>query len=60
MEILFIGNSYTYYNDQPDLLKKIVQGQGFSAEVNSITRGSYSLQQFADGGDEYGKLVENT
>ena len=57
--ILFIGNSYTYYNDMPTtIFKKIVEAAGHSAEVNAITCGGYTLSQFADPTDTYGKQVE--
>lgn len=33
MNILFIGNSYTYYNDMPKMLESLARAAGFYAEV---------------------------
>lgn len=44
MKILFIGNSYTYYNQMPEtLFAPIVQAAGHEAEVISITEGGRYL-----------------
>ena len=56
--ILFIGNSYTYYNGLPMLFEMIAKGQGYSPEVLSVTASAYYLHQFNDPTDEYGKKVE--
>lgn len=58
--ILFIGNSYTYYNDMPTVIfKPFAQAGGYRVEVTSITKGSYRLSQFADPTDEFGAKVES-
>ena len=60
LHILFIGNSYTQYNAMStDIFATILQGQGISATVKAITKGSYTLLQFADPEDEYGKQVHS-
>ena len=57
--ILFIGNSYTYYNDTvPKMFKKIAESVGYKVNVDSVTKGGYSLEQFADPSDEKGKEVD--
>lgn len=56
--ILFIGNSYTYYNDLPSIFKSLGESSGYQLEVNSITNGGHKLSQHADPNDQYGKLVE--
>lgn len=57
--ILFIGNSYTYYNDMPTaIFWSFAQAGGYKVEVASITKGSYRLASFADPSDEYGARVE--
>lgn len=38
MNILFIGNSYTYYNDMPKMLESLARAAGFYAEVASSQR----------------------
>ena len=57
--ILFIGNSYTYYNDMPtDIFEKFAEAAGYKVEVTAITKGAHKLYQFADPTDEYGAKVE--
>lgn len=57
MKILFIGNSYTYYNDMPSLFKRECEKRGVTAEVDSVTAGGYRLSQFLSEEDEYAKKV---
>jgi len=60
LTVLFIGNSYTYYNDMPTaIFKKIVNGQGIGAVVLSVTKGGYTLVQFADPSNTYGKQIDS-
>ena len=57
--ILFIGNSYTYYNDMPTaIFEKLAESAGYEVKVTAVTKGSYKLCQFADPADEYGAMVE--
>ncbi len=57
--ILFIGNSYTYYNDMPTaIFKQFAEAAGYSVTVASITKGAHTLTKFADPTDEYGAKVE--
>ena len=43
-EILFIGNSYTYYNSTvPEEFRKIALSAGYTVNVDSVTKGSYFL-----------------
>jgi hypothetical protein len=42
--ILFVGNSLTYYNDLPGLVKKIAKQDGLSLTVNTISKPNYSLE----------------
>ena len=58
--ILFIGNSYTFYNDMPTVyFKNMAKSCGYNVEVTAITKGAYTLEKFADPADPYGKLVDN-
>ena len=60
LTILFIGNSYTHYNTMPNaIFAKILLEQGIKARVKAITKGSYTLLQFADDDDEYGKQINS-
>lgn len=57
--ILFIGNSYTYYNDMPMVIfKKLAAEAGYDVKITSITKGAHTLAKMADPKDEYGASVE--
>lgn len=57
--ILFIGNSYTYYNDMPSaLFAPMAEAEGYDVSVDAITKGAHTLAKFADPTDEYGARVE--
>ncbi|MDE7453329.1 MAG: leucine-rich repeat protein [Clostridia bacterium] len=58
MKVLFIGNSFTYYNDIPALVASLAEGAGVNVTVESVTQGSWFLTKFADKNDEYGKIVD--
>ena len=56
--ILFIGNSYTFYNDMPtQFFQKIAERAGYQVQVSSITKGAHTLEKFADPDDSFGVLV---
>jgi hypothetical protein len=56
--ILFIGNSYTYYNDMPTVLfKKIAESAGYKVRITAITCGGHYISEFADPKDAYGANV---
>lgn len=56
--VLFIGNSYTYYNDSPTIFEMIANGQGYSPYVMSVTASGYYLRQYNDPNDANGKKVQ--
>ena len=41
--ILFLGNSYTYFNDLPGMVRSLASAAGFSASVTSIAPGGQTL-----------------
>lgn len=57
-KILFIGNSYTFYNDMPTLFKEIANAAGADVTVESITTGSQSLKNWSDPKTADGARVE--
>jgi len=57
IKALFIGNSFTYYNNIPQLTEEIIKSMGYDFTSDSVTCGSYTLTKFADQNDEYGKQV---
>ncbi len=56
MNILFLGNSYTYYNDMPKIFEHICREFGHDVSVDSVTHGGYSFEDFLTPGDEDGEL----
>ena len=60
-KVLFIGNSYTYYNDlnkSDGIFANIARNAGYTkVSVRSIYKGSYYLHKFLDPNDTYGKQV---
>ena len=57
--ILFIGNSYTYYNDMPQVFfSAAANAAGYDrVMVKAVTKGGYYLEAHADENDEIGALV---
>ena len=46
INILFLGNSFTYYNDMPTMLEQLGIMNGYQVHVEQLTYGGYSLFQF--------------
>lgn len=58
LSVLFIGNSYTFYNDMPTAYFQVMANAcGYDVQVTSVTKGAYTLEKFADPTDSYGKQV---
>ena len=51
MKILFVGNSYTYYNDMPTLFSRLCGCNGKRAMVFSVTHGGRKLHENLDPND---------
>lgn len=45
MHILFIGNSYTYYNDSPSLFQALARSNGRDVTVYGLTKGGRELSE---------------
>ena len=45
VRVLFIGNSHTYFNDMPQILKVIAAEEGYAADVVMIAHGGWYLKQ---------------
>lgn len=58
IKALFIGNSFTYYNDIPKITESIAKDIGYDFVSESVTKGSHTLEQFSNSNDEYGKIVD--
>ena len=57
--VLFIGNSYTYFNNLWDIFFAVSKGEGYELETASVTQGGYTLQQMADVTNSFGARVDN-
>ncbi len=45
--VLFIGNSHTYYNDMPLMVKRRAEDDGYACRVAMIAHGGWYLAQHA-------------
>ena len=52
MRVLFIGNSYTYYNNMPLLFEQLANSNNKNVTVRSITKGGRMLESYTDASDE--------
>ena len=58
--ILFIGNSYTYFNEMPtELFSVIAKEAGYSVEVESVVKGGWTLEKHSDPESETGSVVSS-
>lgn len=57
MQVLFIGNSFTYFNDMPYTFLNMAKTVDPESRVESIAYGGYSLAQYCDETTEVGRLV---
>ena len=55
--VLFIGNSYTYFNDMPSIFASVCAENGVEAGIEMIAAGDYTLARFLDPSDELGSKV---
>ena len=59
MNILFIGNSYTYYNDMPAIFQQLARANGKDVNAYAVTKGGRKLIAYKDPFDATtAKLVE--
>lgn len=57
MQVLFIGNSFTYFNDMPYTFLNMVKTLDPESRVESVAYGGYTLAQYCDETTEVGRLV---
>ena len=59
-KILFVGNSYTYYNNMPtQYFAEIMKAAGYKVRVMSLTKGGWTLMNSSNAQDELGKQVDS-
>lgn len=54
LRVLFVGNSYTYYNDFPELFASLAASGGKTVYQGSSTATNYTLLRHADSEDKVG------
>ena len=57
LRVLFVGNSYTYFNELWDHFAAIADSMGYRVQVDHVTKGGYRLCQMNDPENEYGARV---
>lgn len=55
-KVLFIGNSYTFYNNLPELVNNIAQSLGDSLYFDSSTPGGFTFQQHSSHTETINKI----
>ena len=58
MNVLFIGNSYTYFHDLPAVFASLANENGKGVTAHSVTRGGRKLCQFMDTEDDCTKELD--
>jgi uncharacterized protein DUF4886 len=59
LRVLFVGNSFTYYNSMPALVQRLASAdQGAQPIIVSMTRGAWTLQRFS-GNDRLAALLKD-
>jgi len=58
-KVLFLGNSYTYVNDLPNLIKNLAQADGKTLIYDQNTPGGYSLEGHSTNTTSLGKIASN-
>lgn len=57
LRVLFVGNSYTFYNDLPELFVTLAASGGKAVYQDSSTANGYTLLRHADTEDKIGKIT---
>lgn len=55
--VLFVGNSFTYYNNMPKIFEALANQAGCEVQVHSVVKGGWYLNRYADPDDEFGLLL---
>lgn len=57
MKVLFIGNSFTYFNEMQELFQNLCVYAGFDVTAKRRTVGGYGMEHHTDFESEHGKAV---
>lgn len=58
MNVLFIGNSFTFFYEVPSIFTSLCENDGRSVDVESVTCGGWTLEKHASVDDKCGKIVD--
>lgn len=58
MRVLFVGNSFTFFHDVPELFGSLCTADVRNVSVESVTNGGWTLEKYASDADTYGKIVD--
>ena len=59
--ILFVGNSYTYFHDMPEkIFAPLAESQGYGVNVTSVTAGGYYFAWYCDPENPEGRRLRET
>jgi hypothetical protein len=57
LQVLFIGNSFTYFNDMPYTFLNMIKTLDPASRVEAIAYGGYDLSRYCDEDSEVGKMA---
>ena len=58
MNLLFIGNSYTFFHDLPGIFRTLARDSGIDIQVDSVTRGGWFLHKYLDVENEHSAKLQ--
>ena len=59
LNVLFVGNSLTYYYETWNIFATIAASEGYKVNVDSVTSGGYYLSQMDDPNDKVGSALHS-
>lgn len=59
LNVLFIGNSYIYFNDLPNVLEEMLSADGFQANVVMVAKPGWKLSQHANAKNTIDTILNN-
>ena len=58
VRVLFIGNSYTFFNDMPEMFASLVREGGYDVEVQTVAKGGLTLADHAVSSETQKRIAE--
>lgn len=56
--VLFLGNSFTYINDLPEIIYEVANSMGDTLDYDSNTPGGYTFQEHSKNNESLSKIME--